>query len=74
MTLDLLGWVATAVFALSYLFEEQSTLRRVQAAAALLWILYGIAIGATPVIVANLIVAAAAFGSAIASRRRRQAG
>jgi len=43
-------------------------MRRVQALAAALWIVYGIAIKATPVIVANLVVAAVAI---ISSFRRR---
>jgi hypothetical protein len=38
-------------------------LRRVQAVAAVLWIAYGVAIAAKPVIAANMIVAAAALGS-----------
>jgi hypothetical protein len=63
MTISLLGWVATAVFATSYLSRKTETLARIQAAAACLWILYGIAIGAVPVIVANVIVAGAALYS-----------
>ena len=39
------------------------TLRRVQGVAALAWAAYGIAIHALPVIVANVIVAAAAVWS-----------
>ena len=68
MTLDLLGWVATAVFTASYYCRDGSVLRRVQAVAAVLWIFYGVAIAAKPVIVANLIVAAAAFASGRRSR------
>ena len=37
--------------------------------AALLWVIYGVAIDAVPVVVANLIVAAAALYSSIAQRR-----
>jgi hypothetical protein len=66
--LSWIGWVATAIFAGSYLCKQGVNLRRVQAVAALLWIGYGVAIGATPVIVANLIVA----GMAIVSGFRRQ--
>ena len=44
-------------------------LRRIQAGAALLWVIYGVAIDAAPVIVANLIVAAAALYSSFAQRR-----
>ena len=38
-------------------------------AAALLWIMYGIAIDAVPVVVANLIVAGAALYSSFSPRR-----
>ena len=58
-----IGWVATAVFSTSYLFRHPAALRRVQAAAAMLWVIYGMAIGALPVVVANLIVAAVAVWS-----------
>lgn len=54
---DWIGWVATAVFAASYLSKTPNALRWIQAVAALLWISYGIATGAAPVIVANLVVA-----------------
>jgi hypothetical protein len=70
MTLDAIGWVATAVFSASYLFRSGAALRRVQALAALLWIAYGVAIASKPVIAANAIVALAALGSAVAGRRR----
>ena len=59
--LSWIGWVATAVFASSYLCRRPATLRRVQAAAAVLWVIYGVLIQAPPVIVANLIVAGAAL-------------
>ena len=60
---NMIGWVATAVFAISYFFRRPATLRKIQAFAACLWIMYGIAIGALPVIVANVIVAGAALYS-----------
>jgi hypothetical protein len=74
MKLDAIGWIATAVFSISYLFRSGATLRRVQAIAAVLWIAYGIAISAKPVIVANVIVAVSAIGSALSARAsaRRQ--
>ena len=58
MTVDWIGWIATAVFAGSYLCKDPMMLRRVQALAACLWAAYGAVIGATPVLVANLLVAA----------------
>ncbi len=69
MRLEALGWVATAVFASSYLFRGEAVLRRMQAAAACLWMGYGIAIHAWPVVAANAIVATAALWS---SRPRRR--
>jgi len=72
--LDAIGWTATAGFSLSYLFKNGATLRRVQAIAAVLWIAYGVAISAKPVIVANLIVAVSALGSAFSSARRQRTG
>ena len=63
-----IGWIATAVFAVSYFSPRPAAMRRIQALAAILWIGYGIAIKAPPVIVANLVVAAAAV---ISSFQRR---
>lgn len=67
--LDWIGWIATAVFAISYFCKGSNTLRLVQAAAALLWIGYGVIIHALPVIVANVIVAAAAVYSSFRVRQ-----
>ncbi|HYW43754.1 MAG TPA: hypothetical protein VE959_12910 [Bryobacteraceae bacterium] len=58
---EAVGWAATAVFTASYFFRRPATLRRIQAAAACLWIAYGLAKGSMPVVVANLLVAAAAI-------------
>jgi len=60
---EVIGWAATAAFAVSYLCRRQVDLRRVQAAAALLWIGYGLMIRSSPVIVANVIVASIAMFS-----------
>jgi hypothetical protein len=65
--IEWVGWVATAVFAVSYFCRQPAAMRRVQALAAALWIAYGVAIKAPPVIVANLVVAALAI---ISSFRR----
>jgi uncharacterized protein with PQ loop repeat len=70
VTPDAIGWIATTVFSLSYLFKSGSTLRRVQAIAAVIWIVYGVTISAKPVIVANMIVAVAAIGSAMGARAK----
>lgn len=72
MTLEAIGWLATAVFSASYLFRSGASLRGVQALAALLWIAYGIAIASKPVIAANAIVAVAAAGSAVTARQKRR--
>src|SRR5262249_9177282 len=55
--LDLLGWVATAIFASSYFCKRSITLRIMQAVAAVVWMGYGIIIHALPIIVANISVA-----------------
>jgi hypothetical protein len=57
---QILGWVATAVFVGSYFFVKPSALRAVQMAGAILWIVYGFLIDATPVIAANALVFTAA--------------
>lgn len=58
--IDWIGWSATAVFLLSYRCSSQTRLRLTQAAAAALWVVYGLLIQAVPIIVANLLVAAVA--------------
>jgi hypothetical protein len=63
---DWVGWLATAVFVGSYRFRDQRTLRWIQAAAAVLWVVYGVARQAMPVVIANLLVA----GMAVYSSRR----
>lgn len=68
MTVEWLGWLATAAFASSYLAQRAATLRRVQAVAALLWIAYGLLIHAMPVVAANAIIAAVALGSSLYRR------
>ena len=65
MTVDMIGWIATAIFAGSYLCKDPISLRRVQALAACMWAVYGAIIGATPVLVANLLVAGFAGWSSI---------
>ena len=61
--LDGIGWVATAIFSTSYFFRQPAALRRIQAVAACVWIVYGLSIHALPVVIANLVVAAAAVAS-----------
>lgn len=63
-----IGWVATAVFAISYFCRQPASLRRTQALAALLWIGYGLIIKAPPVIVANVVVAVMALISSFQHR------
>jgi hypothetical protein len=57
---QILGWVATAVFVGSYFFTKPAALRAAQMGGAVLWIVYGFLIDATPVIAANALVFAAA--------------
>jgi hypothetical protein len=65
MRLDWIGWTATALFASSYFFKRPMALRKVQAGAALLWVVYGLMIHALPVVVANLVVATVAVASGL---------
>ena len=71
MLLDTIGWVATAVFTSSYFFTKSLTLRRIQAVAALIWVAYGLMLGAKPVVAANVLVAATAIYSSVAEARRK---
>ena len=57
---DLIGWLATAVFLVSYFTKGPTSLRRVQGVAASLWALYGVLIHSLPVIVANILVVSVA--------------
>ena len=60
---DWIGWLATAVFLVSYFTKGPTGLRRVQGVAAGLWALYGVLIHSLPVIVANILVASVAVAS-----------
>jgi len=72
MWLEALGWIATAFFASSYFFKRPAVLRKIQACAALLWIVYGIAIHSAPVVVSNLMVAAAAVLTSLRLLRNKE--
>lgn len=74
MWLNMIGWTATAVFSSSYFFKEASALRRIQAAAASLWVVYGVLIHSAPVVVANLIVGIAAVATSLRSALNKKAG
>jgi len=69
--LSWIGWVATALFASSYLCKRPVTLRRVQAGAAVLWVIYGLLIHAFPVVVANALVATVALYSSFTASPSR---
>jgi hypothetical protein len=71
--LEWIGWVATALFASSYFFKQADVLRRVQAGAALMWVVYGLIIHAFPVVVANVVVACVALYSSYVNGRRKTA-
>jgi hypothetical protein len=68
MKFDWVGWLATAVFLVSYFTKTPTALRRVQGVAAGLWALYGVLIHSLPVIVANVLVAGVAIISSIKFR------
>jgi hypothetical protein len=54
--IEYLGWLATVVFVGSYLCKGSASLKRVQMVGALMWVVYGLVIGATPVVAANVLV------------------
>ena len=58
--IEYLGWAATAVFVGSYFCSRSGVLKGVQMVGALMWVAYGLFIGASPVVAANLAVFAAA--------------
>jgi len=62
--------LATGIFAASYFVRHPVKMRWVQAGAAGCWITYGILLHATPVIVANVIVAVLAVYSTFISGQR----
>jgi hypothetical protein len=70
MTIDWIGWIATAIFVSSYACRDPVLLRRVQALAASLWVAYGMVIHATPVVVANLLVAGIAVYSSVTNSKK----
>ncbi len=72
MLIDSIGWLATALVVVSYLTRQPRSLRRIQALAACLWLAYGVAIHSNPVIVANIIVAAAAMLSSFRAAEVKQ--
>jgi hypothetical protein len=67
--IDGVGWMATGLFVGSYFFARPLALRSAQMLGALLWMIYGLLIGARPVVAANvLVIAAAAFTTIRAGR------
>ena len=63
--IDVIGWIATALFLASYSCKDPRKLRLTQAAAALLWVAYGVVLHAIPIVVANLLVAGVAAYSSL---------
>jgi hypothetical protein len=69
--IEYLGWGATAVFVGSYFCLRPSLLRGVQMFGAALWVLYGVLIDASPVIVANVLVFSAAAWTMFRTSREK---
>jgi len=70
MMVEYLGWVATGVFVASYFCARPERLRAVQMCGALLWVCYGVLIGASPVVAANLLVLGAAAWTGVSGTRK----
>ena len=60
---ETIGWVATVLTAGSYFTRRQVLLRRTQAGAAALWLVYGAFLHSMPVMTANVIVGGVALWS-----------
>ncbi len=69
---DWIGWAATAVFTSSYFFKRAGSIRLVQMIGAVMWLVYGVVADARPVIVANLLAAAAAAAGTLKDRASRK--
>lgn len=63
-----IGWMATASFTASYLVRKEIQLLWVQAFASSLWLVYGWAHNAMPMVIANAIVVSAAAMKALRLR------
>jgi hypothetical protein len=62
---DVVGYLATGIVLCSYFFKNPSTLRKVQALGAVVWMLYGFLLHSGPVIVANLLIVGIALWSSV---------
>jgi hypothetical protein len=67
--IESLGWVATTLVVGSYFSARAERLRLLQMLGAALWMIYGLLIGASPVVVANVLVFAAAAWTTWRARR-----
>jgi hypothetical protein len=67
--IELLGWVATGIFSMSFFFKDRN-LKIIQGFGASLWVFYGYSINATPVMIANLIVLLSILFSILKDRGR----
>jgi hypothetical protein len=71
MTMSLFAWAAATVFAGWYFFRLAGRLKNFQTAAACVWIMCGVDIGAMPLIAANLREGAATVFSSFRRRSGR---
>jgi|AntRauTorckE6833_2_1112554.scaffolds.fasta_scaffold00024_79 uncharacterized protein with PQ loop repeat len=55
--LDFIGWVATILIIISFIFRDIYKLRLFSMIGAFLWIVYGIMANAYPIIILNVVVA-----------------
>ena len=57
---ELCGWISTGMFACSYLLRSARALLLLQLAPACLGLVYGLTVGAMPLVVANGVIVASA--------------
>lgn len=73
MLTEAVGWSATAVVTMSFLFSDVVRLRIVQICGAVLWMSYGLLISSLPVLVANVLVFVVACWTTVRYSARRKA-
>lgn len=56
-TNEIIGWLATGLTMLSFLFQRMLYLRMANFSACIIWVIYGVFSSSNPVIVTNAVIA-----------------
>ena len=52
--IQIIGYIATFITGLSFMMKDLKTLRLVNASGCLVWIIYGVLLNSTPIIITNI--------------------